>query len=301
MRLLLVLVLISVISCTTAPVAQNKTDLRSEEYTKSFTSVSATGWNKKNCSTPASKYNSLGWKKLIEEGNACYNAEKWTQLEEIAKYLSHSEVNSPWGPYYHALLAERFGSLDRSLWMIELSLKRSPKTGLFHYQKGRVLWKKNEYSESVKSFSLAVQNDPNLVDAHLFLGQAFFRDQDFANAAQYFQAVLKVRPKDPTALMGLAECHLQTSDAKGALELLEKGDRNYPGDPAFLIRQAYVYEFVLNDIVKAINMYTQIQEGYTTGKYQRQLDFSLSQKIRDLEMSVKNNRSLAGANSGVKQ
>ena len=185
--------------------------------------------------------------------------------------------------------------MDRALWMTELTIKRGPEIALAHFQKGRLLWKKENFTDSIESFTKALQLDSNMIDAHLFLGQIHFRDQDFSKAARHFQAVLKARPRDPTALMGLAECGVQSSDAKGALEFLEKGNRSYPGDPTFLLRQAYIYESLLNDIAKAIEIYSSIQAGYQSGKYQRTLEFSLTEKIRDLEMSVRGSRSVAGS------
>jgi tetratricopeptide (TPR) repeat protein len=147
----------------------------------------------------------------------------------------------------------------------------------------------------MESLIKSIQLDPNLIEAHLFLGQIFFRDQDFGKAARHFQAVLRVRPKDPTALIGLAECQIQMSDARGAIELLRRGQDNYGDDPLFLIREAYVQEVLLNDIGKAIEIYRTVQRGYQDGTFKRELGFNLGQRILDLEMSVKGNRALAGS------
>ncbi len=297
-KLLVVLTLLSV-ACTTSskPAPQQKSDLKSEVFTKQISAGSVASFEKSDCRTPAGKFEKKSWKEMVSEANACVKAEKWSNVEEIGSELARRDTNSPWGPYYLGLNAERSGALDRALWMAELSVKRAPELGLTHFQRGRILWKKEAYTESIASFTKSLQHDPNMIDAHLFLGQIHFRDQDYSKAARHFQAVLKARPRDPTALMGLAECGIQSSDAKSALEFLEKGNRNYPGDPSFLLRQAFVYETLLNDIAQAIQIYSTIQAGYQSGKYNRTLEFSLSQKIRDLEMSVRGNRSIAGAAS----
>src|SRR5690606_412785 len=154
---------------------------------------------KSDCRTPVAKYSKKTWKELVNEANACVRAEKWSHVEEIASELARKDTNSPWGPYYLGLSAEKDGNLDRALWMAELTIKRSPGLALAHFQKGRILWKKEVFNESLDSLHQALQLDPNLIDTHLFLGQIFFRDQNFAKAARHFQAVLKVRPRDPTA------------------------------------------------------------------------------------------------------
>lgn len=276
---------------------QQRSDVKAEVFTKQVTASSVSQWDKADCRTTASKLEKKSWKELVAEANSCVRAEKWSNVEDIGGELARKDTNSLWGPYYLSLKAEHDGLFDRALWMAELASKRGPEVGLAHFQKGRILWKKEAYTESIEAFTKSLQLDSNMIDAHLFLGQIHFRDQDFSRAARHFQAVLKVRPRDPTALMGLAECGIQSSDARGALEYLEKGNRNYPGDPTFLLRQAYIYEVLTNDIAKAIEIYGSIQAGYQSGKYQRALDFSLTQKIRDLEMSIRGNRSVAGTAS----
>lgn len=278
---------------TTQQVSQ--TGAKAETFTRDMSAASLDGFDKSDCRTPKAKFAKLKWKDLVKEANSCVAGSKWKSVEDLGSEMAQRDINSPWGPYFLALHAESESQYERSLWLLELSIKRASQVGLFQYQKGRVLWRREEFKEATDSLMKAIQLDTNLIDAHLFLGQIFFRDQDYSRAARHFQAVLRVRPKDPTALMGLAECQIQTGDARGALEYLERGDRHYSSEPTFKLRQAYVHETMMNDVPTAIEIYKSVAQGYQAGKYTRSLEFSLSEKIRDLEISIHGNRSMAGS------
>lgn len=302
MKIIFLILPLMIVACSSVP-KSTQAQKGSEEFTRSVMASSVESWDKSDCKTKPQSYEKMGWKDLLEESNSCVSAKKWPQVELIATELARRNVTSPWGPYYHSLSAEAQQQYDRALWMIEVSLKRAPQMGLLMYQKGRLLWLKQMHTEAVMLLTQALQQEPNLIEAHLFLGQIHFRDQDYSKAARHFQAVLKVRPKDPVALMGLAECFVQSGDLKGATDLYDKGNRYFAADPMFLLRKAYVLETHLNDVSQAIAIYTAVMRGYEDGKYNRKIDISLTQKIRDLEMSIKNGRAIAGSesNSGVKK
>lgn len=292
--------LLFTVACTTATKSgQQKSETKnSVALNTGFIATPVAQWDKSECRTPSNKYDKHSWKALVSEANACLKSNKWSNVEEIGYELSRRDTKSPWGPYYLGLKAESENALERALWMAELTVKRAPNMGIVHFQKGRILWKKEAFTESLEAFTKSLQLDPNMIDAHLFVGQIHFRDQSYAKAALHFQSVLRARPRDPTALMGLAECNIQSSDGRGAIEYLERGGRHCPTDPIFLIRQAFVYENLLNDGAKALEVYTFIQNEYKNGKYQRVLDFDLEKKISDLKMSIHGNRSLAGSGQG---
>lgn len=299
MRIIIGLSLLTLAGCastsavSTSGLSQTKTS--ADTFVRAVTVIPIESANKSNCRTPKAKFNRLKWRELVNEANSCVAAAKWSAVYDFGSELAQRDVNSPWGPYYLSLHAESEQLFDRALWMLEHSIKRAPQVGLFYYQKGRVLWKRDDFKEATDNLTKAIQLDTNLIDGHLFLGQIFFRDQDYPRAARHFQAVLRVRPKDPTALMGLAECQLQSGDARGALDLIERGKRNYPNESIFALREAFVHEALLNDVSKAIELYKTIAQEYQNGTYTRPLDFSLAQKIRDLEMSVRGNRAVAGS------
>lgn len=270
-----------------------------ESYSRNFYGVTISQIDKSDCRTSEKindqKLSQLSWKELVQFANSCVATAQWQKVEAIGILLAEKENQSPWGAYYLGLVAENSNDLDRASWMNEQALRRAPSFGLLHYQKGRISWKKLEHTSAMESLLKSVQIDPNLIEAHLFIGQIFFRDQDFGKAARHFQAVLRARPKDPTALIGLAECQIQLSDARGAIELLRRGQSYHSTDSLFFVREAYVHEQLMNDIPKAIEIYRYVQKGYAEGVFKTVLDFNIGQRITDLELSVRGNRSIAGS------
>src|SRR5690606_12764514 len=99
-----------------------------------------------------------------------------SQLEEVANHLSRKDHMAPWGPYYLSLAAEARKDYDRALWMVELALKKSPEQGILSYQKGRIIWALEDYTQALELFETALDHDPKILDAHMMLGQIFYRD-----------------------------------------------------------------------------------------------------------------------------
>lgn len=267
----------------------------SREFVQDFSSVSVQSTERSVCKFSDSKLSTMKWRERVQLAGDCVAAQQWARVEVLGTSLAAEQSDGPWGAYFLSLAAEGRGELDRSLWMTEQAIKRSPQTGLFHYQKGRALWRKGENSTAFESLLKSVQLDPNLIDSHLFLGQIFFRDQEFDKAARHFQAVLRARPRDPTATLGLAECMIQLGDAKRALELLKRGQGHHPENVHFLVREAVVHEALLNDIPRALEVLRAVQTGYLEGKFREELGFNVGQRITELEMSARSNRAVAGS------
>src|SRR5262249_20898302 len=101
---------------------------------------------------------------------------------------------------------------------------------------------KKDYKSSVESFEKAVAFDDTNLPAHLFLGQVYFRDQDFSKASKHFYSVLKSVPRDPIALSGLAESQLHENNPQGALDAYTRLAEAFPHDGQYLSRMGEIYE-----------------------------------------------------------
>lgn len=267
----------------------------SREFVQDFSTGSLQSADRTDCKFQEAKLPALKWREKVELASSCVAAGQWAKVETLGERLASEQSENPWGAYFLSLSAEGRGELDRSLWMAEQAIKRAPQMGLFHYQKGRVLWRKGEHSGAFETLLRSVQLDTNLIDSHLFLGQIFFRDQEFDKAARHFQAVLRARPRDPTATMGLAECMIQLGDAKRALEFLKRGQGHHPENVHFHLREAVVHESLLNDVPRAIEILRSVQRGYQEGKFREALEMNVGQRITELEMSARGGRSVAGS------
>ena len=82
-------------------------------------------------------------------------------VEKVGSRLAKIDHASPWGAYFLSLGSQGQGNHTRALWMSDLALKKSPKLGFLHYQKGRVLWGMGEYESAVTSMNDALKYDKN--------------------------------------------------------------------------------------------------------------------------------------------
>ena len=145
------------------------------------------------------------WKTKLSRAGACVSQKNWKFLREVAESLANSDMDSPWGAYFLSVAADETGDSGRAMWMIELAQKKvGGKSGLFSYQKARVLLKMKEVNESIAEMQRALVLEPRLVDGHLFLADIYSRDLDMEHAQKYYQSALAIDPKNTRALNGLA-------------------------------------------------------------------------------------------------
>ncbi len=211
------------------------------------------------CPKTGADLNKKKLKELIQMGNSCMRVEEFTRLEEVGTELNRKEPFQPWGSFFLSVAAEAKGEIQRAKWMIELALKKNPSYGILFYQKGRLLWADKQFADSMQLVKKAVDMDAGLTDGHYFLGQIYFRDQEWELASEHFYTVLKARPSHLGAISGLAESRMYRGDYQGALEVLNRAIGYYPEAVEFQWRQAQIYETGLNDKVNALNAYIQLK------------------------------------------
>ena len=242
--------------------------------------------SKATCPASAKSFNKQHRKQLLELGNACVQAKKWPMLEKIGSRLAKIDHSSPWGAYFLSIGSQGQGNHTRALWMADLALKKSPKLGFLHYQKGRVLWGMGEYETSVKSMNDALKYDKTLTDAHLFLGQIYYRDRDVKKAAKHFKGVLKTEPSNLAALIGVAESYYQAKDNKDAIVYFEKAVDQAPSNLEIRFRLADVYEKE-NQYGEALTTYRRIKRLMRSNKRKRSTTgVNVAEKIEALEAMV---------------
>ncbi len=92
------------------------------------------------------------WKLLVSIANRCVEESNWSMTKQLAGSLSQNFPISPWGPFYLSLAAEAEDNLPKALWLVELSLKKTPKVSLLQQQKARILWLMGERKEAEKNW-----------------------------------------------------------------------------------------------------------------------------------------------------
>ncbi len=151
------------------------------------------------------------WRRMLEIGYSCIKKKNWGALSVIAKSLSHNHLKAPWGPYYRSIIAEQEGDFARAIWMVDLALKKAPDNPIIIFQKARILWLIKNESAAYKMMKKVVKLNPKNYDALLFLGNIYYRDQDFKEALGFYKKVLKYNYKDAAyrAAMGESNFYLR--------------------------------------------------------------------------------------------
>jgi tetratricopeptide (TPR) repeat protein len=285
------------IACSVAPTKVDVADQLQEKtkiYKITVKSVSESDVKPGQCYRQVTQLKAQwNWKQAVTAANSCMRSKDFQHVEEMGNELAVREPAAPWGPYYLGLAARENGNLERALWMAELALKRAPDVGVLHYLKAQILWSKKDYKAAVSELELTVNDDETNLPAQLFLGQIYFRDQDFSRASQHFAAALKINSNHVGALSGLAEAQLHENNPQGALESFGRLTEIDPHDGQYLSRMGEIYESVLNDIPGALGAYHQLQIGVRAGKISKNVDPQNDAKVRELEISVQKSRALA--------
>jgi tetratricopeptide (TPR) repeat protein len=265
-------------------------------YKKSVESIAISDVKTDLCSKSASQVKAQwNWKLAVQVSDSCMKTRQFSVVEELANELSTRESAGPWGPYFLASVARERGEFERALWMSELAMKRAPEIGILHYLRAQVLWDKKEYGAAVAGFEKSTELDSTIIAAHVFLGQIYFRDQEYDNASRHFYAVLKTEPRHPIALSGLAESQLRENNAQGALDAYSRLVSSYPSDGLYLARMGEIYETVLNNIPKALSTYRKLRELIQSGRITKNGNIKLDEKIKELELSTQAKRTVAAS------
>ena len=227
---------------------------------------------------------SKDWQGVVAIANACVQAKDWKTLEAVAQQISRADVDSPWGAYFLGLAAEGRKDHARAMWMVDLAQKKSAgKSGLFAFQKGRLLLAVGETSRAMVEFESAVKLDPRLTEAQVYLGEIHLRDQEFELAGPYYQAALKNHPKHLKALLGLAEVKFQKGSGDEAADLYARVLEIQPDHLKSWLRLAHAQETMQKNSVQALSTYRGLKTSIDRGGVKDRPTFDLAAKIKALE------------------
>lgn len=273
-------------ACSSSPKKVEK--VKVDKYTASVTDapVNHPKVTKYTCPKNDKSFQKENWKQLINIANACVHDKNWKLVDSIANHLAKNEQYSPWGAYYLSLAAQAQGKLEKSIWMIDLAMKKSPKVGMFHYQKARIHWDLKEYGQAVQELKKATDYNDNLFDAHKFLGQIYLRDHNYSLAIRHFEKALSVNSKDYTSLVGAAESYLAAKKVPESVAKFDLTVGHYPKDLELRLRQAYILEFYDKNPTRALESYKKLNNLMSSRIIKGKIEFDIATKIKSLEATV---------------
>ena len=130
-----------------------------------------------------------------------------------------------------AAIEGRLGKLEKSL---EEQQKKASETPEAVYQKGLDAFKSGEMQKSREQLTRFIEAFPAhdlVANAHYWLGETFYNEKKFDQAALEFQEVIKNFPtkeKVPAAMLKQAMAFKELGDVKSARYLLKKLIDQYP-------------------------------------------------------------------------
>jgi tetratricopeptide (TPR) repeat protein len=218
----------------------------------------------------------------MSQANACVRASDWTATEQWGEMMARQEPRSPWGAFYLSVAAEGRREWPRALWMVELALKKAPRSGILLMQKAAVLRATGDRLGAQKAYELAVQNDARLGEAHLALAQIYFDDRDFKRAEEHFRKAGDLLPDDAVPHLGLAQVLLTGKRKEAAIEALNRAVILDPNSVEVRRLHAQTLEGSPEHLSEALSSYRALKKlSKGAGKAPSEID--IESKIRELE------------------
>lgn len=268
--------------------------LRSKVYLESVQAVGASSESGRTaCPKDEKTWKTLGWKKLMAYTNACVLSHDDASAEKLANALATMDPLSPWGPYYLSVIAENRKELPRALWMIELALKKAPKSALVQYQRGRVQFAMGETAQAIQSFRTVTQLDPQFTEANLAVGHILFREQYKSEALPFLERALEHDRHNLDALVAAAECQLDRSDFKKASQYLTRARDLAPQRTGVHLKLAEIQEEKLHDFSGALDSYRRIKSLMGRRKLDETVSVNVEEKINKLQVLVSQSEAIA--------
>ncbi len=148
------------------------------------------------------------------------------------------------------------GQLDKSLREIDKAIARYPQSGSFHLMRGRILLEQARLEQALASFTLALENDPKLADAHYYAGVVYQRWSDEEQAYVCYFAAHELETDKVHYLLAAAEALAAMGEFERAQTLIEPRLAYFEHNAA--LRQLLAQIAMLRgDAVRSADLYAQ--------------------------------------------
>lgn len=104
-------------------------------------------------------------------------------------------------------------------------------------ESAKQLMAQDKLDEAVAQTGTIIAADPDMVDAHMLLGNLLFRQRRFRPALAAFREVLRRRPDYNFAMLNVLHCLKQLNEWQESLAEIESFRRVFPDDPALFYEE----------------------------------------------------------------
>ncbi len=228
------------------------------------------------------------WKLWVQAAGSCVQKQDWQQVEKFGVEMSARHMDSPWGPYFLGVAASQRGEMLRAHWMFDLAEKKAGgPIGLVHFEKARMIEKQDGVAAAAKEMKLAVQADPSLTPALLWLAQVHHRDRMNSEAEKYYRAVLELKNDSYPALAAMGDLMLENQKGAEAAEFLSRAIVIRPEVAETRSKLAVVYDTLTKEPIKALHTLRELRVAMEKGRARGKVGYDIGAKIKTIEQNMK--------------
>lgn len=159
---------------------------------------------------------------LMALANRCVAQKKFTQIEKIAARMAELEPKSGAAPYYLSLAAMGLGLKEKSLYLIELALKKNSDRTFFWYQKAVALGATGDRAGANQWMIKAFDERLDAWETKLLHGVVAFSQGDCFSVTDDFKALPASQVEKFDLTPAFAECMAQKGEIDQALGFAQK-------------------------------------------------------------------------------
>ncbi|RKS97862.1 tetratricopeptide repeat protein [Chryseobacterium defluvii] len=163
------------------------------------------------------------------------------------------------------------------------------KDALSFYEAGIAASGKENWTEAIKNYKLALEKDPKFSYAWDNLGISYRRTGEYDNALSAYKKSLEINPKGKMALQNIPITYVYKKEYQKAIDAYLDFDRVYPGDAEVYYGIGHVYYNNLKDSEKALDYICKAYLIYTRQKspYRSDAEAIISAIYKDMKAKGK--------------
>jgi tetratricopeptide (TPR) repeat protein len=178
-----------------------------------------------------------------------------------------------------------FQKYDLTFQTIDRLLELTPHNAYAYLLKGFAYKETKDTSSSIKCYSTAIEEQPDLIEPYIQLGLLYAAKKN-KTAVDFYEKALKIKPGNPDALYNIAFFYQETGEWKKAIDnydelILKNGANKYA-----YYNIGYIYLEQLNDYTKAAQYFTNAIEtdmSYAEAFFNRGLSYERSKNYTAAE------------------
>ena len=183
-----------------------------------------------------------------------------SDLEKQGQKLARTKDQRPLGLYYLSLAAEGKASFEKSLWLVEQSLKLDADKPYAVYQKARLLYKLEGMSSAKGFFDKLLDMQNPSTELQTFAAIKSYSEGDFNTAIEKFSRLKKEEIYNYQVGAMYSESFAQKGEVDKALKTVKDLLQGNQENVDLLLEQAHLFEEFKSSPEEALPVYEKLQK-----------------------------------------